>query len=266
MIPLADTLNADTKLHNASLVYTPDSLVMIAIKPIPKGNQIYNTYSDHPNSEILRRYGYVEWNGSEHDFGEVPLSLIKDYFVSRGQFTAKYVDELLSIMSQIVDNDESGRWADIVLDSYDCFVSREVIIEFIFIIQVLTVLASINSLNSMEHLSDESKYQLVSRVFKKCYKLIESGKLTKCFEQTYKDILDLRLKQYPKAAAEEFTSDPKHDRASLAMAVLRSEYKSFKNCSDTNAVFRKGDVKYSFILDEAFIKSIVNKKFLDELH
>ena len=158
MIPLADTLNADTKLHNASLVYTPDSLVMIAIKPIPKGNQIYNTYSDHPNSEILRRYGYVEWNGSEHDFGEVPLSLIKDYFVSRGQFTAKYVDELLSIMSQIVDNDESGRWADIVLDSYDCFVSREVIIEFIFIIQVLTVLASINSLNSMEHLSDESKY------------------------------------------------------------------------------------------------------------
>ncbi|EDK39245.2 hypothetical protein PGUG_03343 [Meyerozyma guilliermondii ATCC 6260] len=266
MIPLADTLNADTKLHNASLVYTPDSLVMIAIKPIPKGNQIYNTYSDHPNSEILRRYGYVEWNGSEHDFGEVPLSLIKDYFVSRGQFTAKYVDELLSIMSQIVDNDESGRWADIVLDSYDCFVSREVIIEFIFIIQVLTVLASINSLNSMEHLSDESKYQLVSRVFKKCYKLIESGKLTKCFEQTYKDILDLRLKQYPKAAAEEFTSDPKHDRASLAMAVLRSEYKSFKTCSDTNAVFRKGDVKYSFISDEAFIKSIVNKKFLDELH
>ena len=266
MIPLADTLNADSKLHNASLVYTPDSLVMVAIKPIAKGEQVYNTYSDHPNSEILRRYGYVEWSGSEHDFGEVPLSLIKEYFVSKGLFTMKFVDELLSIMSEIVDNDNSDRWADIVLDSYDCFVSQEVIIEFIFIVQVLTVLASINSLNSMEHLSDESKYQLVSRVFKKCYKLIESRKLTKYFQHTYKDILDLRLKQYPPAAAEDFTSEPEHDRASLALAVLRSEYKSFKNCSDTDAVFRHGDVKYSFVLDEAFIKSIVHKKFLDELH
>lgn len=265
MIPLADTLNADTKLHNASLVYTPEALVMIALKPIAKGEQIYNTYSDHPNSEILRRYGYVEWSGSEHDFGEVPLATIKEHFVSKSLVSQKLIDELLSIMSKIVYDDDTGRWAEIVLDSYDCFVTHEVIIELIFIIQVLTVLSSINAIKSMEDLTYESKHQLVSRVFKKCYKLIESRKLTNFFEINYKQILILRMLQYPKTAREPLENTLKHDRNSLALAVLRSEYKSLKNCSDSDIVFHKGPEKYSFVLDESFIRSIFRNNFLEDL-
>jgi len=32
---------------------------MRSIKPIPKDEQIYNTYGNLPNSDLLRRYGYV---------------------------------------------------------------------------------------------------------------------------------------------------------------------------------------------------------------
>jgi hypothetical protein len=32
---------------------------MRAIKPIAKSEQIYNTYGNLPNSDLLRRYGYV---------------------------------------------------------------------------------------------------------------------------------------------------------------------------------------------------------------
>ncbi|GME97992.1 unnamed protein product [[Candida] boidinii] len=53
MVPLADTLNSNTTLFNATLGYENKSLVMKATKKILKGEQIYNIYGEQPNSEIL---------------------------------------------------------------------------------------------------------------------------------------------------------------------------------------------------------------------
>ena len=33
---------------------------MVAVKPIKHGEQIWNTYGDLPNAELLRRYGHVD--------------------------------------------------------------------------------------------------------------------------------------------------------------------------------------------------------------
>lgn len=265
MVPLADMLNADTKLHNASLVYTPDALVMMAIKPISKGEQVFNTYMDHPNSEILRRYGYVEWGGSEHDFGEIPLSLIKEYFVSNKLLTPRLAKEIFALMSRVAEDDTSGQWVEVVLDSYDCFVTHEVIIELVFIIQALVVLASINSIKSMEPLSHESKYVIVHRVFKKCYKLIESRILTEYFKTAYSGILDMRIKQYPKEAYTERAERIMDDRSCLALEVLNSEYRSLKNCADVDTVFVNGPEHYKFTGDEHIIRDIVEREFLQGL-
>lgn len=66
MVPLADMLNAHTRLHNAHLC-APDDLAepgavlqMVATKPIAAGEQVYNTYGSISSAELLRRYGYVE--------------------------------------------------------------------------------------------------------------------------------------------------------------------------------------------------------------
>ncbi|EJU04346.1 hypothetical protein DACRYDRAFT_114691 [Dacryopinax primogenitus] len=60
MVPMADMLNARCGCNNAKLFYTRDDLQMMATKPIAKGEQIWNTYGDPPNSDLLRRYGYVD--------------------------------------------------------------------------------------------------------------------------------------------------------------------------------------------------------------
>ncbi|KAG8779728.1 hypothetical protein FRC12_023887 [Ceratobasidium sp. 428] len=64
MVPMADMLNARYGGENAKLFYEPDVLKMITTKPIAAGEQIWNTYGDPPNSDLLRRYGYVDALGT----------------------------------------------------------------------------------------------------------------------------------------------------------------------------------------------------------
>ncbi|WRT63504.1 uncharacterized protein IL334_000409 [Kwoniella shivajii] len=70
MIPFADMLNAAFEKDNAHL-YTDEELdiegytwekgfTMKSTKTIDGNDQIYNTYSSPPNSELLRKYGHVD--------------------------------------------------------------------------------------------------------------------------------------------------------------------------------------------------------------
>jgi N-lysine methyltransferase SETD6 len=68
MVPMADMLNARPgDYHNAKLFYKPTHLEMRSTRPIKKGEQIYNTYADPPNSDLLRRYGYVDLNAASEE-------------------------------------------------------------------------------------------------------------------------------------------------------------------------------------------------------
>lgn len=60
MVPLADILNHKTGFHNASLFFERNHLQMVAIKNVPAGSQLYNTYGDLGNEELLFRYGYID--------------------------------------------------------------------------------------------------------------------------------------------------------------------------------------------------------------
>ncbi|KAA1471795.1 SET domain-containing protein, partial [Dentipellis sp. KUC8613] len=60
MVPMADMLNAKYGCENAKLFYEERELLMTTTKPISKGEQIWNTYGDPPNSDLLRRYGHVD--------------------------------------------------------------------------------------------------------------------------------------------------------------------------------------------------------------
>jgi len=60
MVPMADMLNARYGSENAKLFYEEHDLKMVTTKPIRVGEQIWNTYGDLPNAELLRRYGHVD--------------------------------------------------------------------------------------------------------------------------------------------------------------------------------------------------------------
>ncbi|KAI0088157.1 SET domain-containing protein [Irpex rosettiformis] len=60
MVPMADMLNARYESENAKLFYEEHNLKMITTKAIMAGEQIWNTYGDPPNSDLVRRYGHVD--------------------------------------------------------------------------------------------------------------------------------------------------------------------------------------------------------------
>ncbi|RPD78643.1 SET domain-containing protein [Lentinus tigrinus ALCF2SS1-7] len=60
MVPMADMLNARFESENAKLFYEEHELKMVSTKLIKAGEQIWNTYGDPPNSDLLRRYGHVD--------------------------------------------------------------------------------------------------------------------------------------------------------------------------------------------------------------
>lgn len=260
MVPLADTLNADTHKHNASLMYTPSSLVMRAIKPIAKGEQVYNTYSDLPNAEILRRYGYVEQQGSAHDFAEVPLDIIRKFFAENTSLSLETVDDVLSVLREI----EQEEGEEFILDTFDIYASGEIAFEFTFVVQLFTIVAGINDQRSFNAASLEVKARAMRRVFKKCYQFLESGKLTKSYSEIYKKILKLRIHEYPKVANQDF-QPLKTDlsRAELAVVVLKSEYTSLLACLDFEKVYNRGETKFNVIDDDKLLSNIMKKDIFE---
>ncbi|KAE8220352.1 hypothetical protein CF326_g8769 [Tilletia indica] len=66
MVPLADMLNARYASDNARLFFHPSHLEMRSTSHIPAGAQVFNTFGDPPNGDLLRRYGHVdEPNGAD---------------------------------------------------------------------------------------------------------------------------------------------------------------------------------------------------------
>ncbi|KAM0750388.1 SET domain-containing protein [Meredithblackwellia eburnea MCA 4105] len=84
MVPMADILNAKSQCDNARLFYEPLTLNMHSTSFIPAGSQIWNTYADPPNSDLLRRYGHVD-DVNLNDEVELGLEDVVEYFVGQGK-------------------------------------------------------------------------------------------------------------------------------------------------------------------------------------
>ncbi|RCI11515.1 hypothetical protein L249_7719 [Ophiocordyceps polyrhachis-furcata BCC 54312] len=99
MVPVADMLNADAEfnvcsthlfpLTNNNDQLTPSNtkahvnhqdhhLTITSLRPIKAGEEILNYYGPHPNSELLRRYGYVTAKHARYDVVEIPWSAVEE--------------------------------------------------------------------------------------------------------------------------------------------------------------------------------------------
>ncbi|KAI8715097.1 Ribosomal lysine N-methyltransferase 4 [Fusarium sp. LHS14.1] len=76
MVPMADILNADAEF-NAHVNHEEESLTVTSLRPIKAGEEIFNYYGPHPNSELLRRYGYVTERHSRYDVVEIPWDVVE---------------------------------------------------------------------------------------------------------------------------------------------------------------------------------------------
>ncbi|KFA64236.1 hypothetical protein S40285_06765 [Stachybotrys chlorohalonatus IBT 40285] len=77
MVPMADILNADAEF-NAHVNHEEETLTVTALRPIKAGEEILNYYGPHPNSELLRRYGYVTSKHTRYDVVEIPWEIVEN--------------------------------------------------------------------------------------------------------------------------------------------------------------------------------------------
>lgn len=256
MVPLADMLNSDTHGCNANLVYSSTSLKMIAIKNIHRGDQIYNIYGDHPNAEILRRYGYVEWSGSKFDFGEIPLSTVVNTIACNLNVSVSFIEHVLNYIKSSDSIDELFEGETIILDAYDCYADGGIVTECVTLIQVLCVLLQ---LPEIETYDEGSLLRVLHRIMKKVLQLIGSGRVTKNTVRLWEQIVDSRLKDYPSHAFREVTPDhttPHEDslRQRMAECVLQCEVRSIQNC------FQSIENQFQVIDDEKLARNILKRK------
>nr|XP_040017509.1 N-lysine methyltransferase setd6 isoform X3 [Gasterosteus aculeatus aculeatus] len=73
MVPMADMLNHVSN-HNANLEFTPDSLKMVCVRPIRRGEEVFNTYGQMANWQLLHMYGFTEpHRDNRDDTADIPV-------------------------------------------------------------------------------------------------------------------------------------------------------------------------------------------------
>ncbi|XP_054476284.1 N-lysine methyltransferase setd6 isoform X2 [Anoplopoma fimbria] len=74
MVPMADMLNHVSN-HNANLEFTPDSLKMVSVCRIHKGEEVFNTYGQMANWQLLHMYGFTEpYHSNGNDTADIPIT------------------------------------------------------------------------------------------------------------------------------------------------------------------------------------------------
>ncbi|XP_067853734.1 N-lysine methyltransferase setd6 isoform X2 [Heptranchias perlo] len=78
MVPMADILNHVAN-HNANLEFTPECLKMVSIRKISKGEEIFNTYGQLANWQLLHMYGFTEpYPSNTHEAMDIRMQMMYD--------------------------------------------------------------------------------------------------------------------------------------------------------------------------------------------
>lgn len=217
MVPLADTLNAHSQLCNAHLEQEDDgSLVMRATAAIPAGSQIYNTYGDFPNGDLLRRYGYTELGGTSSDLVEITVDELVDAMVTNAPAPAnKFVEpathEGTLQLVQLLADWEDGVM-EIVDNSYDIerdtasIPGTELLTVVNFLVLALGRTKDFKAFRrALKRNGGADETKLTTKLVKVLLKHVAIGKLT--FREAvpvWRAVCETRLKKYPQKVLDEY--------------------------------------------------------------
>ncbi|SPJ80208.1 related to RMS1 - regulatory protein [Fusarium torulosum] len=99
MVPMADILNADAEF-NAHVNHEEERLTVTSLRPIKAGEEILNYYGPHPNSELLRRYGYVTEKHSRYDVVEIPWNVVESAMTSNFGISNQVLEQLRGALQE----------------------------------------------------------------------------------------------------------------------------------------------------------------------
>ena len=79
LVPFADTLNHRTGFNNARLYFEKEHLKMVCHADCPKGEQLFNTYGDLSNRDLLIKYGFADDPNPHHTVVFDPIEWLRDH-------------------------------------------------------------------------------------------------------------------------------------------------------------------------------------------
>ncbi|XP_062442332.1 N-lysine methyltransferase SETD6 [Rhea pennata] len=110
MVPVADILNHVAN-HNANLEYAPKCLRMVTTQPISKGQEIFNTYGQMANWQLLHMYGFAEpYPGNTNDTADIQMVTVRKAALRRAKSEAEQqlVSEQWDFLCQLEMVGEEG--------------------------------------------------------------------------------------------------------------------------------------------------------------
>lgn len=289
MVPLADTLNSNTSLVNATLKYEATKLVMVADKPIKKGEQIFNLYGELPNSEILRKYGYVELPSSKFEFAEISKSTIKrtfeKIFAKKLQFLKEIqIENLIKFLFETIEESEyleenltPEMEFGIISEKYEIYSNGEIIPELILLVLIITsIIKAAESdekwfkkiVKSIERKPSMDLIAFVNRSILKCHQLLENkNAITIETVENIKAITQERINEYPSDIIDETYKLPEiyqdFSRKDLSNIVLFDEVSCLKDV--INGKFPpKTDQTVTVIEDDKFLRNLLKRKIEEQ--
>lgn len=78
MVPVADLLNHIAH-HNAHLEFTPECLRMVTTRPVKAGDELFNTYGEMGNWQLLHMYGFSEpYPNNINETVDIPMQALQE--------------------------------------------------------------------------------------------------------------------------------------------------------------------------------------------
>uniref|UniRef100_H3AWK3 N-lysine methyltransferase SETD6 n=1 Tax=Latimeria chalumnae TaxID=7897 RepID=H3AWK3_LATCH len=110
MVPMADILNHVAN-HNANLEFTPECLKMVSVRKISQGEEVFNTYGQMANWQLLHMYGFVEpYPGNINEAADIQMSTMHKAAVlgTKSEAERKFVTEKWDLLCKLEMVGEEG--------------------------------------------------------------------------------------------------------------------------------------------------------------
>uniref|UniRef100_A0A8C8RX81 N-lysine methyltransferase SETD6 n=1 Tax=Pelusios castaneus TaxID=367368 RepID=A0A8C8RX81_9SAUR len=110
MVPMADILNHVAN-HNANLEYSQECLKMVTTQPICKGQEIFNTYGQMANWQLMHMYGFAEpYPGNTDDTADIQMVTVRKAALqgARTEAEGQLVSEQWDFLCQLEMVGEEG--------------------------------------------------------------------------------------------------------------------------------------------------------------
>ncbi|KAK2672529.1 hypothetical protein RAB80_012608 [Fusarium oxysporum f. sp. vasinfectum] len=86
--------------RRAHVNHEEESLTVTSLRPIKAGEEILNYYGPHPNSELLRRYGYVTEKHSRYDVVEIPWDIVESALTSNFGIPGQVLEQIRGALEE----------------------------------------------------------------------------------------------------------------------------------------------------------------------